>query len=168
METAPIRTTGCKAPLVSVLQNTCRTNLKGSGVACACEEVGAPEFLAKRACAILSGRSLPAINGDVPLRPWWRLGGSPLGRSKAKFCAILDNMTQPAKAEVCRERRRLTEALIAEMDNVTSLADRYRNALVRYASIEEIKTISDDFERAIRFRATLIERYQSHTEAHGC
>ncbi len=80
-------------------------------------------------------------------------------------------MTQPVKApsaEVCRERRRLTEALISEMDNVTALAERYRQALVRYASIDEIKTISDDFERAIRFRSTLSERYNSHIEAHGC
>lgn len=78
-------------------------------------------------------------------------------------------MTQPAtSAGICRERRRLTEALIAEMDNVTSLAEDYRQALVRYASIEEIKTISDDFERAVRFRASLIERYNAHLDAHGC
>ena len=80
-------------------------------------------------------------------------------------------MTQAAKAptaETCRERRRLTEALIAEMDNVTSLAERYRQALVRYASMEEIKTISDQFESAIRFRASLIERYNAHVGAHGC
>ena len=80
-------------------------------------------------------------------------------------------MSQPKSspsAEVCRERRRLTEALIAEMDNVTSLAQRYRDGLVRYASTEELKTISGDFERAIRIRATLIERYHSDIEAHGC
>lgn len=80
-------------------------------------------------------------------------------------------MTQPAKAptaEVCRERRRLTEALIAEMDNVTSLAQRYTAALARYASAEEIKAIAEEFESAIRFRASLIERYNAHLDAHGC
>lgn len=78
-------------------------------------------------------------------------------------------MTQPAtSAGVCRERRRLTEALIAEMDKVTALAERYRVALVRYVPIEELNSISGEFESAIRFRATLIERHKSHIEAHGC
>lgn len=69
---------------------------------------------------------------------------------------------------VCRERRRLTEALIAEMDNLTGIAERYRRALVRYAPLEELKSISDEFGVAIRFRASLIERYHAHLDAHGC
>lgn len=69
---------------------------------------------------------------------------------------------------VCRERRRLTESLISEMDNVVSIAQRYTAALARYASREEIKAVSDELESAIRFRASLIERYNAHLDAHGC
>lgn len=71
-------------------------------------------------------------------------------------------------AQLCREKQRLADALITETDNIISISQRYTAALARHAPLEEIKAISEEFDSAARFRASLFERYNAHLDAHGC
>lgn len=83
------------------------------------------------------------------------------------WCRMIQPTIAPW-AEVRREKRRLTEAIIAAIDEISNLSQREISAVMNFRCLDEIHQIEAEFAQAARFKASLIERYDGHVRAHGC
>jgi hypothetical protein len=75
-------------------------------------------------------------------------------------------MGQPAY-EPCRERDDIVASIRAAVGQVLYLHRLEIEALLK-SDTEEVERIEDDLRKAMVFKRSLLERFHSHLQAHGC
>ena len=69
--------------------------------------------------------------------------------------------------EPCTARADIVRSLKAAMGEVLFL-HRLEVEAIEKSDVDEIKRIEDDLRKAMAFKASLLERFHSHLQAHGC
>lgn len=70
-------------------------------------------------------------------------------------------------SEPCSEKGEIVQSIKAAMGQVLFL-HRLEVEAIEKGDVERLKRIEDDLRKGMRFKASLLERYQSHLQAHGC
>jgi hypothetical protein len=65
------------------------------------------------------------------------------------------------------EKQELTEAIRAAMDQILALTQRELQARAK-CELEESRRVRGELRRAAEFRASLLAKYNTHLQAHGC